>query len=80
MLVTPDNSLVSANYFKNKLVDVAYKRAGVLLYARFANEQLDGPATVINYETKEIVHVNSKKGIILEKKAEDNESILSKVF
>jgi|JI6StandDraft_1071083.scaffolds.fasta_scaffold11543_2 hypothetical protein len=31
---------------------------------------LDGTASLINYEQKEIVHVLAKKGVILEKKQE----------
>lgn len=35
LLITTNGSLVSAHYNKNKLVDVAYKREGVLFYGRF---------------------------------------------
>jgi hypothetical protein len=70
VLLRPNNSVVSA---KNKLVDVAYKREGVLFYGRFNNhEQLDSSATIINYESKEILYTNARKGQIVEKTEERN--------
>jgi hypothetical protein len=53
----------------------------VLFYGRFnSNEQLDSSATIINYESKEIIYANVRKGQIIERIEERNESILSKVF
>jgi len=42
----------------------------LLFYGRFKHELLEGAATLVNYERKEIVHVNARKGVILEKKQE----------
>lgn len=66
LLLTPDNSLISANYNRNKLVEVVYRTENMLFYARFnSQEQLEGSSTIINYQKKEILYANAKKGAIL---------------
>jgi hypothetical protein len=53
----------------------------LLFFGRFNNlEQLEGSSTVINFIKRQITYVNTKKGQILEKADEKNESLLSRVF
>ena len=66
LVLTPNDNLISANYSKNKLLDVAYKTEGMLFYGKFNTaEQLDGPAVVVDYSGKQIIHANAKKGQII---------------
>lgn len=67
LVLSPEGALISVQYNKNKLVDIAYKNQRFLFYGRYQNEQLDGPATLVNYQDRQIVYVNTKKGQVQEK-------------
>lgn len=74
-------ALLSANYNKNKLVELAYRCEGFLVYLNYNNDkQLEGKTILLNYITKTIIYCKFKRGNMIDKTEETDYSIINRVF
>jgi len=73
--------LVSANFVKNKISEVVYRTEGFLVYLNYNNDkELDGPAILLNYITKAVIHASFKKGNMIDKSEETDYNVINRVF
>jgi hypothetical protein len=60
-----DHKILSAEYYKNKIVDCVYRTDGFTLFATYNSEGLlDGRCILLNHIKKSILYCIFKKGIL----------------
>lgn len=67
-IIFSHHCLISGDFYKGKLCDIAYRTDGFLGHFLLNNdEQLHGKCSLLNFVSKSITYATFRKGILLQK-------------